>query len=199
MRAKQVGVRWGVLAVAFGLLGTGCATQDQVDEMATELQQMRAQSMRREAELEVLTRRLGALQGELDRLGSGAERAGQNESMPRLTESNDASHQSTASRAGGVSGPWGDGDAKPSSIAPQQGDEAELRQLVRQLRQIVHGQGALTPSQQHLLLRALRPQRELDRENPWDQKIDRHTPWETASDVDVDVLAPKVDRGNPWH
>lgn len=194
MRSKRVGVRWGILASVLGLLGaTGCATQDQVDQVSTEVQQLRSEAMRREAELEVLTQRLSALQAELDRVGPEGERAELVHSMRKLTESNEALRHSMGPRAGGATESWSDGDKHAVS---SQGDEAELRQLVRQLRQIVHGQGALTPVQQQLLLRALRPQRELDRENPWD-KLDRHSPWEPASDVGV--VEHKLDRTNPWH
>jgi outer membrane murein-binding lipoprotein Lpp len=195
MRSKQVGVRWGLLASVLALLGAaGCATQDQVDQMSTEVQQLRSEAVRRDAEFEVLTQRLSALQAELDRVGPEGERAELVRSMRQLAESNDALRSSMGPRTGGASGPWGDADTR-HAVAPQ-GDEAEVRQLVRQLRQIVHGQGALTPVQQQLLLRALRPQRELDRENPWD-KLDRHNPWEPASDVGV--IEHKLDRTNPWH
>jgi outer membrane murein-binding lipoprotein Lpp len=196
MRAKQVGVRWGILASVLCLLAaSGCATQDQVDQMATEMQQMRAQSLRREAELESLTQRLIALQTELDRLGPGGERDALIDSMHRLADSNDALRHSMGPRSG-ANGPWGDADSRQHAVAPTN-DDAELRHLVRQLRQIVHGREALTPVQQQLLLRALRPQRELDRENPWDTKIDPNSPWEPATDVNV--VGPKLDRSNPWH
>jgi outer membrane murein-binding lipoprotein Lpp len=198
MRAKQLGGRWGILAAVLGLLGaSGCASQEQVDQVAVELQQMRAQARHREAELEALTQRLSAMQGQLDRANSAGERAEMVESMKRLAESNEALRATMAERSGGApgAGSWrADGQ---HSVAQSGADEAELRQIVLQLRQIAHGHGPLTPYQQHLLLRALRPQRELDRENPWEPKIDRSNPWGPASNVEVS--GSRLDKSNPWH
>lgn len=198
MRAKRLGGGGGILAVVLGLLGaSGCASQDQVDQVAIELQQLRAQAHHREAELEALTQRLSVLQGQLDRANSDSERAEMVESMKRLAESNEALRAAMAER--GVSAP-GAGSWRAEgqhSVAQSGADEAELRQIVLQLRQIAHGHGPLTPYQQHLLLRALRPQRELDRENPWGPQIDRSNPWGPASNVEVS--GPRLEKNNPWH
>ncbi len=184
MRAKQVGAWRGFVALALGLVAGGCATQEQVDQVAVEVQQMRSQAAMREVEIESLTARLGALQAEIDR---GGERAELVDTMHRLVESNEALRDAMGARGGAPAVPTGDADAR-QAVAPSGGDEAELRHLVRQLRQIVYGRGALTPHQQQLLLRALRPQRELDRGNPWEPKLDTSSPWE-----------PALDRNNPWH
>lgn len=195
MRAKRVGVRWGMFAAGFALIGaSACATQEQVDQMSNELQQMRAQSVRREAALE---QRLASLQEELEHEGSASERSEMADSMHQLAASNDALRQTLAAR-GGAPESWAPNQGRHAAAVQPSDDEAELRQLVRQLRQIVHGRGALTPYQQQLLLRALRPQRELDRDNPWGPKLDRTNPWEPARNANDD-WDPRIDRGNPWH
>ena len=172
MTSKRGGVRWGVLAGAVGLLGlSACATQEQFDHLANEVQQLRARSAHREAELEATTRRLSALQDELDRGGDG-NRAEVLDTLRRLVESNESLRTAVLAR---------DGKAVPhaetkQSLAPA-ADERELKQLVQELRTIVYGRETLTSQQQLLLLRALRPQRELDRDNPWEPRLDRGNPW----------------------
>lgn len=186
MKAKHGRLGLGVLAVAFVLM-SGCATQDQVDQLSSEMQQMRAQAALRDAQNEALVQRLALVQQEVDREGPSAERAQMLEALNRLVESNESLRASLAPREGG---PSGDTDTRQALGPASSGDEAESRHLVRQLRQIVYGRGALTPSQQLLLLRALRPQRELDRDSPWEPpNIDRTNPWEPK----------RLDRSNPWH
>jgi outer membrane murein-binding lipoprotein Lpp len=187
MKAKHGRVGLGVLAVAFVLM-SGCATQDQVDQLSNEVQQMRAQAALRDAQNEALAQRLAVVQQEIDREGPSAERAHMLEALNRLIESNESLRASLGPRDGG---PAGDADTRQAlGPSPSGGEDAESRNLVRQLRQIVHGRGPLTPTQQLLLLRALRPQRELDRDSPWEPpNIDRTNPWEPK----------QLDRGNPWH
>jgi outer membrane murein-binding lipoprotein Lpp len=186
MKAKHGRLGLGVLAVAFVLM-SGCATQDQVDQLSNEMQQLRAQAALRDAQNEALAQRLAQVQQEVDREGPSAERAQMLEALNRLVESNESLRASLAHREGG---PSGDAETRQALGPAAGGDEAESRHLVRQLRQIVYGRGALTSTQQLLLLRALRPQRELDRDSPWEPpNIDRTNPWEPK----------QLDRGNPWH
>lgn len=190
MKAKRGGLGWGVLAVAaaaLGLAASGCATQDQVDQLAGELQQLRAQAAQRDAQNAALAQRLAAVQHEIDREGPSSERARVLEALNHLIESNESLRASLAAREGG---PAGEADGRKAlAPAPAGADEAETRSLVRELRQIVYGRGPLTANQQLLLLRALRPQRELDRDSPWEPpSIDHASPW-----------GPKLDRAYPWH